>query len=182
MRKCAWVLIGDANTKKSSVVRGLTGIGKSQTLVEVQEISGLRIKLKSFLTSLQENEIDEDKMIDEIYGEYGDRADIFSSVSGLDRDDDGGGYTNYPIIYQKNALVTLRYDPVVHNGKIYNSGLLYVQRLVQESFEIKAIVSLGKIARPWIRCSGIPYASIVGVVDMPGSMVASQVRDFFGWR
>ncbi|WP_226886719.1 hypothetical protein, partial [Nisaea nitritireducens] len=84
----------------------------------------------------------------------------------------------------------------------YPDGRIYIEKLLNNNWEIEAAISLGQWSPKWLVESGLRYASIpwsnksqhtnteekqseslsnVGYDNAPGSVVAARVRKFFEW-
>jgi hypothetical protein len=179
MRKTCWIFIGDGNVKKSSAARGLLTAARTESCAEVETKTGLRFRIKPNVSAYQEREYPIKAMLDELNGQAG-------SCSGSNQS---------PRLSQDrfyNALVILREDQVRCSDKTtwLPPGKDYVDALISDDWDIAAIVWLGPYETDaadlrlpaWIRDSGIPYAYISDAKELPGTAVAAQVRELFGWR
>jgi len=174
MLKQAWILIGESNTKKSSVVRGLSTVDNSKTWVEIEECSGLRFQLRCFVTSLQESKTGIDGMTETLTGASDKLPSKVKADAGQDAD------VNLALQFGvANALIPLRYNS--QQILPFPPGISYVERLIHDGWLIRAIVSLGEPERDWIRYTGIRFAAIPESKQLPGSIVAARIRQLFGW-
>ena len=162
--KKAWIIIGESNKGKSSLIRGLTAIrdGRKEgnpNFVFITRCDGLTFRLYPFVSALQESGTDIKKL-----------DSIFANKN------------NNPKDNIQNILVPLRYDSA--NG--CPDGEKYVDHLIRNDWEITSIVSLGEYARKWGQESGCPFTSYFPTSNeplgnMPPNELVSQVRKNFGW-
>ncbi|WP_193172538.1 hypothetical protein, partial [Nisaea nitritireducens] len=69
--KRAWIILGEANTKKSSVIRTLTGLPKINDggipgFVQIEQTNGLRFSLLSYISAMQEAKISPEELLKKI--------------------------------------------------------------------------------------------------------------------
>ena len=154
--KSIWLLIGNANTRKSSMVRCLLGVDNPATEVEVQSVTGTVLHIRAFISAVQE------------------KKSVSPEELLLDLNDSHwkGQFKNL-----RNALVPLRYDPAEGQP----AAEFYAQALLDDGWSIKVVVSLGEPARPWLQNSGLPYIEIPNSTSLPSNAIAAQVRAAFGW-
>lgn len=166
--KKAWVIVGEKNTGKSSLVRGLTTIpnAKGQGNPNCTFIKGrneLDFRIYGFISGLQESGID---------------IVTFGKMLTSDNGNTDDNITN--------ILVPLRYNPNDHKGITYPAGEYYVNYLIDQGWDIMAIISLGENARDWVKESGAPFASYIATkhpvnLDMSPNELVAKVRNNFGW-
>lgn len=154
--KKAWVIIGEANTRKSGLVRCLTGIDNIATQVEIQTSLQLSTRIRAFISAAQEAKMAPLEVLNELNSQK-HWAGNFKRI--------------------RNAIITLRYDA-------YNklpAADKYIEALIGDGWVIQAIVSLGEPARDWIVHSGVPFISIPDSTTLPNGVITTKVKQAFGW-
>ncbi len=180
--KRAWILLGDSNVKKSTVIRALTGTGnvninknlsvKSNKICQIERLDGLRFSLVPYTSAMQEGE-GKVKIVPEDMLKHFNNKEVFAipeSSLAVSKQD---GFI-FPGV--RNFLFCL------HNKSNFSDPKTYVELLLQDEWNIEAIISLGAEAPNWLQYSGIRYAAIPNAKKLPGSVVAYKVRDFFQWK
>jgi len=155
--KTSWILIGEADTRKSSTARLLTGLGRIETQVDVADERGRRFRVRSLVSAAQESRLTPQDLLAELNGRT-HWAGVFDSI--------------------RNAVVLLRYDPVNNCP----AGQEYVKLLLSDGWHIECVVSLGEPARDWIRSSGIRHIETPQSVSLASNEVAAIVRRAWGWQ
>ncbi len=154
--KSIWLLVGNTETRKSSIVRCLLGVDNPATEVEVQSITGMVLHMRAFISAVQEKKaVSPEELLRDLNDSHWKGQ--FKSM--------------------RNALVPLRYDP--DSGQ--PAAECYVQALLNDGWTIKGIASLGEKARDWLKNSGLPYIEVPNSTSVPSNVVAAQVRAAFGW-
>ncbi|MEX1036702.1 MAG: hypothetical protein WDZ54_12170 [Sneathiella sp.] len=197
--KRAWVIIGGKNVKKSTVIRALTGTGnasiRSNRLCQIERADGLIFSLVPYTSAMQEQEVTPQEMLDHFK-----KRDFFVIPKPSQKNDEQVGF-NFPQV--RNFLFCLHN---VSKNKKFPDAIEYIKLLLTDDWNIEAIIFLGKDepnvsgkGRPkvpdddaliatdndapsWLQYSGIRYASIPNAQELPGSVVAYKVRDYFQWR
>jgi hypothetical protein len=155
--KTAWILLGETNTRKSSVARLLTGASKVGQQFELEDTRGIRIHISVMVGAVQERKkLKPDDLVKELNSSKGWAGD-FQQV--------------------RNALIVLRYDAIEQ----FPDGKNYVDALLRDGWRVACIASLGEHTRDWVRQSGIPYVDVAESKKMPSNAVASVIRKAFGW-
>ncbi len=152
--------MGNANTRKSSLVRSLIGTDNSATEVEVLLDSGLQIHIRGLVGAAQEKGI--------LPGAWVEKLESTTHWHG-----------GFPSV--RNIIATLRYDAETVGGMIYPPGEDYVAALIDAGWDVRAIISLGEHSRTWVRHSGLPCISIPESRSLPSSAIAVTVRRALGW-
>ena len=158
--KSIYLILGAANTRKSSLVRCLIGTDNPATQVEVRTVTGLDFRIRGLIGAGQERGLMPQDWVREIEGHehwYG----AFPSVC--------------------NIIATLRYGAESVRGVMCPPGEEYVDVLIKAGWHVKAIVSLGEPARDWVRVSGLPNIAIPHSASMPSNAIAASVRGALGW-
>ncbi len=155
--KTAWILIGESNTRKSSVARLLTGIGRIETQVDLADAQGCRFRVRSLVSAAQEARLQPAALLEEVNGTtHWDGK--FGSI--------------------RNAVVLLRYD--VDNN--CPDGEAYVTAFLNDGWQIACIVSLGEVARDWVRGSGLRSIEIPDSPCLASNEVANIIRKAWAWQ
>jgi hypothetical protein len=151
----AWIILGKKNTRKGSVIRSITGV-TSKKVVDVSLASGLRLNLWSAVMSLNE-------------GGNPETPEEWIAVRQAD-------CAQAPMLSRFNALVALRLD----EGRLGFEAEDYVRAMIAAGVIIESFVTLGEPSRSWVITSGVPHGSVLDVTA-PTNLIASQVRQFWGW-
>ena len=154
--KSAWVLLGEANTRKSTTSRLLTGIDRWEGQVGVMDWQGKERWMRSLVSAAQEAKRTPKELLDELNGKNHWQGE-FDTV--------------------RNAVLVLRYD--AFNG--CPDGKMYIHDFVNDGWVIQCVVSLGEPARDWVRLSGFQFLEIPNSASLPSNAVAAKVRTAFGW-
>lgn len=149
------IIIGESNTRKSSLVRCLTGVGggNAQKRLDIELMSGNRINVYCILSALQEN--------------YKPKTpqEFIDYINALD-----------PI--PSDVIFTLR----VNSAGIYPNASSYISAFTAVHWNISSIALLGSAA---CAISGLPSTanieSVLSSPTQPTNETASFVRKKWGW-
>ena len=154
--KTAWILIGEANSRKSTVSRLLTGVSRIDRPVEVKYASAARVKMHAMVSAAQESRLQPVKLISKLNG-------FQSKENGRCQD--------------LNFVVVLRYDKLNRCPP----GEAYVDELMRAGWQIAWIVSLGEGLRPWVNTKTQNCFAIANSKLMASNHIASLIRPRFNW-
>lgn len=158
--KSIYLILGAANTRKSSLVRCLIGTGNPATQVEVRTVAGIDFRIRGLIGAAQERGLLPADWVNE-----------------LDRQEHWDGA--FPCV--RNVIATLRYDSELVRGVRCPPGEEYVDVLINAGWHVKVIVTLGSPARDWVRVSGLPNIAIPNSASVPSNAIAASVRGALGW-
>ncbi|MEX0582836.1 MAG: hypothetical protein WD185_04135 [Sneathiella sp.] len=168
--KRVWILLGNANVKKSAVIRALTGTSnasiKKNYLCQIERTDGLIFSLVPYTGAMQE----EPKVEPEAMADHFESSKCVEIPKTSDAIPVQDGFI-FPEV--RNFLFCLRND---------SKAICYIKVLLRRSWNIEAIITLGEEAPSWLQHSGIRYAAIPNAQKLPGSVVAYKVRDYFQWK
>ncbi|MBY7832885.1 hypothetical protein KW463_08540 [Vibrio fluvialis] len=150
------IVIGDSNTRKSSLIRALTGAGQGQSRkdLEVEKSNGSIAIINVMQSALQEN--------------YKPQ---------LPQE-----YINFVKQYHTDEfLFSLRVTKVIANGVTYPDAVDYINQFKKAGFLIASVALLGRSANQLTlaQCGNValqPHSQ-----NVPTNKNASKVRQSWGW-
>jgi hypothetical protein len=154
-----WVILGDKDVRKGSLIRALTGIGQERRC-DILLANGQSMRLWAAVMSV--NEAKQLKTPKVWVASCRPPA-----VSGHP------AFTHN----RENILVAFRFDI----GKVSYAAENYLNEMSRVGARIESIVTLGERTPGWVPEYGVPYAHILDI-DVPTAHIAEQVRQFWGWR
>jgi len=174
----AWVILGKENTRKGSLIRSLTGLGR-EGWCDVTLVSGQRIHLYTRITSVNEDP----KLMSR---NEEDRYMPSRLVDDCVKSD-----PHQPLRSRFNVLMAFRLGLGVPGYEAED----YIRELAAVGVCIESIVTLGERTPKWALRCGAPCADVPGIhrhanheadgandVWMPTNQIGAMVRQFWGWR
>ena len=153
-----YAILGEANARKSSTVRALTGVTMQYnpwTVATTPPTGNIDIYVE--IRALQELNIQPQEFVDKI--------------AGLDRLFIKQGHT------VNNILIPLRIS--AFNG--CPDGAAYLQHFASVGWNIRPSVVLGTAALPIGLPARVPAHLIPGSASMPANQIASNIRSWWHW-
>ena len=149
----AWIILGQENKRKSSLMRNLTGLGRSRDF-DVTLANGQRLRLWTQFRSLNEAGLEPKGWVESCFHDA--ESDLRSRY---------------------NMLIALRLDFGKHGYEAED----YIRELVRAEAHIESIVTLGEPTRSWVPDCGVPYCDVPDV-SVPTNQIGETVRQLWGWR
>ncbi len=142
-----YLLMGEAEARKSSSIRCLTGLFKKRTC-EIELTTKEEIEVYAMMQALQEAKVDPDSFVKLVKkGKY------------------------------SNVLVPLR----IKRANRCPAGLEYVEKFLNEGWNVKPIIILGTDRLPYQLASNIVREYIKDSADKPNNRNVKKIRRKWGW-
>ncbi len=158
-----WVLIGKANSRKSSTIRALTGQHRESAL-EIARTDGQIISLYTIIKPL--NELDGPPAPSEVMDYLVQAAAEIMA-----------GSEKVEVVPQRiNLLVTLTLNGPTPGKAVAD----YLNAFAAAGWAMESIVTLGEETPDWVKSYGAPYANIPAIYE-PTNAIAHDIRQLWGW-
>ena len=147
-----FIIIGDQNTRKSSTIRALTGVGREREIAVATLTQTISVFAK--VSSLQEADILP--------------QDFITSVQGH----------NYDNILVSLRIAEI----VGRNGTRYPIGQTYIQEFVNVGWNIAEVVVLGNNILPYPLPAVAPALnSIANSTNIPVNQISTTIKNWWNW-
>ncbi|KAB2967367.1 hypothetical protein [Zoogloea sp.] len=154
-----FLIMGDANARKSSTIRGLTGVARASEYDVETFLAPFRLSVYAKVSSLQESHLQP--------------VDFIQTV-------DTGNYDNVLVSVWFSHLNWT--DPITQQQHTFPRGEVYVQQFLQQHWIIQEIVCLGVAQLPNPLPAGLPAPLFIPLSPtMPSNEITSDIRRHWNW-
>ena len=158
-----WILVGKANSRKSSTIRALTGHHRESAL-EIARVDGQIMPFYTIIKPL--NELEGPPSPSEVTDYLVQAASEIMS-----------GSENVEVVSQRiNLLVALTMNGPTPGKSVAD----YLNAFVAAGWHMESVVTLGEPTPAWIKSYGAPYAD-VSLLNAPNNAIAHDIRQLWGW-